>query len=165
VISSRDQPILRVPPSSLVEASLENSYVKSIKLGNSDVLNDGLRIQSVRDNSSLEVVISMRGGTLEGRILDSEKMPASNSTVVLVPETSRRQRGDLYKNVYADDSGHYRLTGIAPGNYKLFAWERIEDGAWQDPDFIKLYENRGTSVRVQEDQHGTMDTTLIRAWN
>jgi len=107
----------------------------------------------------------MRGGTIEGRVFDEDKKPATNAKVVLVPDSSRRKRGDLYKNASADDQGRYRLSGLAPGTYKVFAWERIEDGAWQDPDFIKLYENLGRQVRIQEDQHATSDVTLIRAWN
>ena len=158
------RPVLVAPPSPLVQTSLENAFVKSIRYGNTDALNNGFHIESSRDNT-LEIVVSMHGGTIEGRVLDEDKKPAINAKVVLVPESSRRQRGDLYKNASADDLGHYRLTGLAPGNYKVFAWERIEDGAWQDADFIKLYENRGRQVRIQEDQHATADVTLIRAWN
>jgi hypothetical protein len=39
--------------------------------------------------------------------------------------------------------------GIAPGNYKLFAWEEIEDGAWQSSDFRKNYVGQGTAVHVE----------------
>jgi hypothetical protein len=158
------RPILVVPPSALVQTGMENAYVKSILLGNEDILNNGLHLQSA-GNGLLEIVISMRGGTIEGRVLDEDRKPAINAKVVLVPESSRRKRGDLYKNASADDLGRYRLSGLTPGNYKVFAFERIEDGAWQDSDFIKLYENRGMPVRVQEDQHGMADVTLIRAWN
>ena len=157
-------PILVVPPSALIQTSMESAYVKSIRFGKADVLNDGLHLQSFSDGS-LDIVISMRGGTIEGRVFDEDKKPATNAKVVLVPDSSRRKRGDLYKNASADDQGRYHLSGLAPGTYKVFAWERIEDGAWQDPDFIKLYENLGRQVRIQEDQHATSDVTLIRAWN
>ncbi|HET9130634.1 MAG TPA: carboxypeptidase-like regulatory domain-containing protein, partial [Terriglobia bacterium] len=123
------RPVLAVPPSALVQSGMENAYVKSIRLGKADILNDGLHLQSTRDGA-LEIVISMRGGTIEGRVVDEDKKPAINARVVLVPESSRRQRGDLYKNASADDMGRYHLSGIAPGNYKVFAWERIEEGAW-----------------------------------
>jgi len=113
----------------------------------------------------LEVTISMRGGALSGRVADAARKPAVGARVVLVPEAARRSRGDLYRNTTADDSGAYELRGIPPGDYKLFAWERIEDGAWQDPEFIKLYEDRGVRVRIAEDGRQSANVTLIPAWN
>jgi hypothetical protein len=161
-------PILSVPPGSLLPPSLQNAYVKAIRLGTTDVLNGGLHLESAVD-TSLEVIISMHGGTLDGRALDESRKPAINAAinamVVLVPDLARRTRGDLYRSVSADDSGRFQLRGLPPGDYKLFAWERVEDGAWQDPEFIRLYEDRGAPVRITEDRQQTMDATLIPAWN
>jgi hypothetical protein len=61
--------------------------------------------------------------------------------------------------------GRYQLNGVAPGDYKLFAWERVEEGAWQDPQFLKLFEALGSAVRISEGSRGTADTKLILAWN
>jgi hypothetical protein len=157
-------PILKVPPSPLVPSTLQNAYVKSIQLGRTDVLNGGLHLEASID-TPLRVVISTQGGTLEGRAVDDSGKIAINAKVVLVPDTGRRQRGDLYRSAASDDAGRYQLRGLAPGDYKLFAWERVEDGAWQDPDFMKLYENRGRPVRISEDGRITADAVLIPAWN
>ena len=40
------------------------------------------------------------------------------------------------------------FRGIAPGEYKIFSWEEVEDGAWEDPDFLKLFEQKGVPVRA-----------------
>jgi hypothetical protein len=40
------------------------------------------------------------------------------------------------------------VEGIAPGDYKVFSWEKVEVGAWQHPDFIRNYEDRGETVRI-----------------
>ncbi len=157
-------PILTVPPSVLLPASLQNAYVKSVRLGRTDVLSNGLHLES-RGDSPLEVVISMHGGSLQGRVVDESRKPAINSIVVLVPDNARRSRGDLYKSVSSDDSGTFQIRGIAPGEYKVFSWERVEAGAWQDPEFLKLYEDRGTRVRITEDGRHTADATRIPAWN
>jgi len=59
------------------------------------------------------------------------------SVVVLVPDAPRRERLMLFKTTTADTMGHFSITGIAPGEYKLFAWEQIEESAYQDPEFLK----------------------------
>ncbi len=107
----------------------------------------------------------MNGGTLDGRALDDNGKPVPNARVVLVPVTSRRQRGDLYKSVSAGDSGNFQLSGIAPGDYKLFAWERVEEGAWQDANFISLDEDRGKAIRIGEGGRVTAEARVIPVWN
>ena len=153
-----------MPPSSLVPAIIENAYVKSARLDGKDVLNGGIHLEK-ETNGPLQVVISMNAGTVEGHVVDSAGKPAPNVKAVAVPNASRRQRGDLYKFVSTDDSGAFQLKGLAPGEYKLFSFERVEEGAWQDAEFIKLFENLGTALRVAEGKRLTVDLKLIPAWN
>jgi hypothetical protein len=42
------------------------------------------------------------------------------------------------------------VDSIAPGEYKVFAWDEVEDRAWEDTDFIRLYETRGKAVTMRE---------------
>ena len=156
-------PVLTVPPSSLLPAVFENVFVKSVTLDGKDVLNDGLHLEAA-PRRNLEIVISSNGGVLDGSVLDADANPRANVTTVAVPSGPRRRRGDLYKYVSTDDEGRCVLTGLAPGDYKLFAFERVEEGAWQDAEFIKLFEDRGTAVRVQEGRRSTADIRIIPVW-
>jgi protocatechuate 3,4-dioxygenase beta subunit len=157
------RPLLTVPPTALVPSGLENAFVKSIRLDGKDILNEGLHVDGpVR--GSMQVVVSLNGGTVEGRVLEAGK-PVANVNAVLVPNAARRRRGDLYKYVRTDESGHFHLTGVAPGEYKVFAFERVEEGAWADPDFIRLVEERGKSIRIEESGRVTTEVQLTPAWN
>jgi protocatechuate 3,4-dioxygenase beta subunit len=158
------QPILVTPPSPFVPSTMERLYVKTIRLNGRDILNGGLNLESA-PNGTLEVVISTNGGTVGGRVLDSSGKPLPNIKTVVVPNASRRLRGDLYKYVSTDDTGRFQLSGLAPGDYRVFAWERVEEGAWQDPQFLRLFENEGSPVRVEEGSRVTVETRLIPAWN
>jgi hypothetical protein len=46
---------------------------------------------------------------------------------------------------------------VAPGDYGVFAWADVESGAWQDPEFMRLYEGRGVSIRMGEGGRGRID--------
>ena len=52
-----------------------------------------------------------------------------------------------------DASGRIRLEGVA--------WEDVEAGAWQDPEFIRLYEESGKPVRVGESGRESIELQLI----
>ena len=148
-------------PPPAVPAALQTLYVKSIRLGVDDVLNSGAHI-SGPPTSELQIVVGVNGGVLEGRVADDQQRPAINAMVVLVPAPFLRNRFDLYKAVATDTAGHFRLQGIAPGDYKIFAWHYVEDGLWCEPEFIRGYEGRGKTVRIEEGNNGSIDVSLIR---
>src|SRR5262249_2386616 len=98
----------------------------------------------------LEIVIGTNAGKIEGVVVNTRQQALANRTVVLVPDIRLRQRSDLYKVVSSDNAGRFRMQGVTPGDYRLFAWESIEQGAWQDPAFIGNYENVGRPIHIYE---------------
>jgi len=141
----------------------ENLYTKSIRLGFEDVLETGFTLSRGTTASRLEVLLSPSGGESEGVVLDDRQRPFSGATVVLVPEPRRRSQLYLYKTTTTDQYGRFRLRGIAPGEYKIFAWEDIESGAYQDPEFIRPFESRGQSFSFREYTRQTAQLALIPA--
>jgi hypothetical protein len=136
------------------------NYVKSIRMGSADVLNDGLHI-SGKPDTLLEIVIGGNAGRIEGAVLNSRNEPLANRTVVLVPDSRLRQRSDVYKIASTDAAGHFKMQGITPGDYKLFAWDNVESEAWQNPDFIQAYENAGRPIRINEGSNENLQVQVI----
>jgi hypothetical protein len=81
--------------------------------------------------------------------------------VVLVPDGKHRTRLSLYKEAQTDQRGQFLLRGISPGDYTLFSWNEVEVGAWEDPDFLKAFEDRGEKVTVQEGEAKSINLTAI----
>jgi hypothetical protein len=123
-------------------------FVKSIRLGESDVLNNGLHLEGPTQQT-LEIVISTVAGSLEGRVLGQDRQPLPNVTVALVPAAGRR-RTDLMRSASSDSSGQFRLVGVPPGDYVAFAIDGPDDGEWQNPDTLPAREAKGTAVRITE---------------
>lgn len=135
-------------------------YVKSMRLGNADVLNDGLHL-SGPPQGLLEIVIGANAGNIEGSVSNDRQQAVPNGAVVLVPDLRFRQRSDLYKVVSTDNAGRFRITGVTPGDYKLFAWENVESGAWQDPEFIGAYENAGRPIHIYQGSSENVQLQVI----
>jgi len=138
----------------------QSFYVKSIRMGDADALESGLDTTQGAAGT-LEINVSGNGGQIEGSAADSKQKPAPGALVALVPDPPRRERLMLYKAAVADPTGHFTIPGIAPGEYKLYAWEQIEDGAYQDPEFLKLYENQGQAVTIREGSRETAQLKVI----
>jgi protocatechuate 3,4-dioxygenase beta subunit len=81
---------------------------------------------------------------------------------VLVPERAR-QRTELYQVAFTDENGRFTFSGIAPGDYKVFSWDGLEDYGWFDPELLGQSEARGRSVHVTETSTETVEVTAIPA--
>ena len=133
-------------------------YIKSIRLGREDAF--GTIHISSNTSEVLEVVLTTETGSVEGVAIGRAGDPAANVTVVLVP-TNARKRTALYQTLVTGSDGKFRFQGVPPGDYKLFAWEDIETGAWENAEFMRPYESRGRAVRVSENGKEAVELNVI----
>jgi protocatechuate 3,4-dioxygenase beta subunit len=154
-------PILNVapvPPPPKPPA-LQNAYVKSIRMGDVDALNGSLRLDRATQ-TPLEIVIGGNPGALNGRVVAPNAASGSDITVVLLPEV--RRRTDLYRTTLTEGAGQFQFDRLPPGDYKVFAWEAVDDDAWFDPEFMKMHEDEGVPVRVVEGRTQSVEVNLNR---
>jgi hypothetical protein len=136
-------------------------YVKEARNEQNDVLNDPWVITGpVR--GSLNVVVSSAAGQIDGTVSDSRNQGVAALTTVLIPDQNR-DRTDLIRTAVTDQSGKFTLRGVAPGAYKIFAWEALEPNAFFDPQILRQYEEQGRSVRVAEGGKITTEVKMIPA--
>ena len=142
----------------------EGFYVKSVRSANLDVLADGLEIAG-GSPAPLDVVLSPNAGQVTGTVLDPKTQKAAAAmTVVLVPqEKERRDREAFYRTTTSDLAGLFTFKSVVPGEYRVYAWEDAEYGAWMDPDFLKPLESRGEAVSVTEGGRPAVQVNLIPA--
>jgi hypothetical protein len=110
-------------------------------------------------SGTLDIVIGVSGGQINGVVSDERSQPVPVVQVVLVPD--RRSRTDLYKNVPADDNGLFVFTGVPPGSYKVFAWDAVETFRWMDPEFLALHEAKGSAAQVTETSSDNISVRVI----
>src|SRR5215471_11961239 len=152
-----------VPPGDYsVDVELKNdAYLESLRLGTRDILEAPLHVEGPVQGE-LDVVIRQNGGSIEGTVLTGARREAApHATVVAVPQGPKSGRTDLFKVASADSSGHFRLRGLAPGSYEVFAWEEIESNAWTDPDVLRSYAGFARLITVEDGSRANIEVTLI----
>jgi len=126
--------------------NLSDYFTKSVSLDGRDVADSGFMISG---ETSLDVVISANGATIEGTVVDSKGKPAADVTVVDIPTAEHRNRDDLYQRDTTDQLGHFRLRGLNPGKYTVLAFDDLEVDIRQ-ADFLKSYDGCGEHVQLDE---------------
>lgn len=123
----------------------KDGFLKSVALGSGDAT-AGFKVGGP---TSVELVMNSKGGALEGVVVDKDQ-PVANASVVAVPEEKYRKTRQRFGVGTTDQNGHFVIRGLAPGNYTVFAWQDLEDGAYYDAEFLKAQESNGTALKLEE---------------
>ncbi len=144
--------IAAVPPDKYflnVNGLPEGAYVKSVRLGNQEVIDQGIDLTGARGSATFDVILSAKGATVEGVVTAGDK-PAPGSTVAILADPLRPGQPYLNKFTTADQDGNFSFRGVAPGSYKVYAWEEPLPELMQDPSLAQPFEAKAVKVTPGE---------------
>jgi hypothetical protein len=132
-------------------------YTKSVLLGGREVADTGF---AVSPGTVLYAVVSAKGAGIDGTVIDREGKPAAGASVVTIPGGRKLGRPDAYQYARADDSGHFVMRGMNPGEFIVLAFEEME-GNYRASEFAKKYEGKGEKVELDEGSKKSVVLKLI----
>ncbi len=144
--------VFNVPP---------GKYVKSIRFGDQQVKNE-LDLSNGA-SAALNILLGADGGEVDGTVGTASGQPAPGAQVTLAPAEEYEGRDDLLKRVGTDAAGNFKIPDIAPGEYKIFAWESDPDGSTQSAEFRKPFETRSVAVTVGPKDKASIQLSVITA--
>jgi len=124
------------------------TFDKSVRLGDKDFLFKLIDIPPGLDEP-LNIIISSNTSTVEGEI-DAGGADARRAGILLGPLGDRHTLARFYYSAIADDTGKFKMTGIAPGKYKIFALEKIATATYHNPESLDLLDALGEELEVGE---------------
>jgi hypothetical protein len=144
----------------------KNYYLKSARYGTSFVTDTGFSPQSGSD-ATLEIVVGSHGPAISGEVLSTNSLPGVGATVVLIPEPPNRNLRFRYVSRITDQNGKFSMSGISPGDYKLFSWDSAEESDdqygedWFDAEWLKPYESEGQAIHLEEGDQKSVSLKVI----
>jgi len=143
-----------------VEPVPKGGYIKSMRLGDQDVLTEDMLI-GPGTSEPLNIVVSTRGAVIDGAVTAAGGERAKKAYVVLAPAGARENVWTFYQVAPADENGHFEFQSVMPGAYALYALARMDSDPSQDPDFLKSLGGHGEPIEVAEGAHVTRELRLI----
>jgi hypothetical protein len=136
-------------------------YLKSLRCGGAEIAD--LKIDLTGGSGcELSVVLSYNGGQIEGSVQDENGKPAAAGLIILVPVGANRTSSPSKVGIGSRE-GRFLFQGVAPGTYKLYAWDDVDTNAVRyDPDFLKPYEALGQVVQISEGASEHVTVKLIK---
>ncbi len=136
-------------------------YLKSVRMGDQKLADR--RVDLAAKTEPLVIVLGADVGQVEGSVRNAKGDPVARARVTVIPYGDHSGRIDLSRTGFSDDKGEFKIKDLAPGDYKVFAWEDVPVGAPQDPDFRKPFEKQAAIVRMQPNGREKLSVTAIPA--
>lgn len=135
-------------------------YVKAVLMGK-DPLPER-KIDTTRLSGDLTVVVSNEFGKLEGTVLDEAGKPVFNADVTLIPDQRQDDWQERFRSTLSKADGKFSFATVQPGDYRLYSWLGVEQGAPQDAEFRKPFEDRAVTVKVEANGKQTVELKAIQ---
>ena len=153
-----------VPPGrfrlNAVSGMPQDFFVSDVRQNATSVFDAGFDVDS-RVPGPLEIVLSSGAGVIDGVVTDGNSKQYAGAVVALVPDTRRFENRALFATVASDASGKFDFRGIAPGEYRLYAWETTPPNAYQNANFVRRFEDKAKIVVVGQRTSARVELTLI----
>ncbi len=124
-------------------------YLKAATLGGRDMM--GSEVTIGQGAGTIEVVISDDGGVVEGDVSGDDGPQAA--WIFL------QRDGAPSRNVVTDANGHFKISTVPPGDYKVYAWDDNNNVEYANPEWMQR-NGKGVAVTVASGQ--TAQVKLVR---
>jgi hypothetical protein len=122
--------------------------VQSILQGGRDIADLPLDMKSGEQLAGVQVVLTDRAATLTGQLVDQQGATSADGTVLLFPVDSAMwyEGSRFVRTARPDQQGRYRIPGILPGAYLAVALDYVEQGIWNDPEYLASIQRHARKI-------------------
>lgn len=124
-------------------------YLKSMMLGDKDVLIDDMQVTG-RTDQPLKIVVGAKAASLKGEVDIPQTYVGLEAAVLLAPEGRFRGVHTYYTLKGINPEGEFQMDGITPGSYRVYAFSELNYRSYQDPEFLKQLTDKGVAVEFKE---------------
>ena len=117
-------------------------YVGSVRQGEQTLTRDPFLVTA--GGGPIRILLKKDGGKITGQL---PSVPGLSRSAFLVLAPTDRGAKTFYRTVSSDRKRAFQITGIAPGEYDLFAFDR--EGDYQGEESLKRYAARAVHVAVE----------------
>jgi protocatechuate 3,4-dioxygenase beta subunit len=137
------------------------TYMKSVRFANIDVSGKLLDLTSIL-GGSLDILLSTHAAAAAGAVYLAEGKPAEGAVVAIWTPGAIMDGGvDLAKYTATDANGRFRFENLAPGEYRVVAWDSAYLTIARDPAFRTQFNSKASAIKLADGGHENLDLILV----
>ncbi len=128
----------------------QRSYIAAVSENGKPAANQNVVVSNVQQSLTLNVETGLNSASLSGVVSNAEK-PAGGADVMVQSVAS----GGI-SIVKANDSGLFRLAGLAAGDYRVMAWQDLSNVPYRSPLFLKRMKQKADVVSLDAGEQSSL---------
>lgn len=129
-------------------------YVAAARRGITDLLSQDLVVDAGGESEPIEITLRDDFASVRGTV-SSDGQPAQGG-VLLIPERSQERALTLF----TDAAGHFQMDAVPPGEYTAFAFDRVTNLEYRNPEAMRPYANGAQVARLQPGGEASLNLQL-----
>jgi len=137
--------------------------VKSVARDGRDIMDSWIELRSGEDLSGVDVTITSRVTTVAGQLMDARNQPLRDATVLVFPADAEKwfETSRTIRPTRPDQQGQWQVKGLPAGDYLAIAMDYIEDGAWNDPEYLENLRSAAQKVTIADGGSQTVPLKVV----
>jgi hypothetical protein len=136
--------------------------LRAVRLNGMDVTDDGIEFRANENVGGIEIELTNRLSEVSGQVLDTRGRPLTDYSVIIFAQDPSR-RGWTSRHaalVRPDQNGRFAARGLPAGNYYAIAFDYVDSGEANDPEFLDRIRFSAVPFALSDGQATTIDLRL-----
>ena len=128
-----------------------------------DVTDGLLEARNGETLSNVEIVVSNTSASVTGTLTSGGGAPATDGTVIVFSADADKWSEDsrFVKSARPDQEGKFVIRGLPPGQYLAIAIDYVEEGMWNDPEYLEQIRRDAQPIALAEGEGRSLSLTVL----
>jgi hypothetical protein len=138
--------------------------LKSVTSGTRDITDTPIELRSGETVSNVAMVFTDKVNEINGQVTGDHGAPSPDYTVLAFSTDPAhwRQQSRQIATTRPDQTGHYRIRTLPPGEYYVVTVDPAEQGEWFEPTYLDAHRAGASRVSISEGDTKTVDLRAVR---
>ena len=136
--------------------------VKAVLHAGRDIADVPIELASGQTLSDVQVIVTDKATTVSDQLADDKGAPITDGTVIVFANDSARwQSARFVRSARPDQQGRWQIKGLPAGEYLAVAVDYVEDGQWNDPEYLDSIQRYGQKVTLADSASEALSLKLV----